>query len=371
MHRLRQYTWASLGMGPVMVLCAGVVDLGLVRHGLLTTVGLALALVVVFAQHTRYLRLVVRGTGPDGRWPEHLATFAVALASWGVVSASASGSGLWCLVPAAVIGHVVLLTPRPTRWYVVVVGTAATIAVAAACRGDFGLPGLLMTLIPVLTLVFTDVLSLWFWLLVQDLDRAHDTARALAVAEERLRFAADLHDIQGHHLQVIALKGELTERLIGRDDETARKHAGEIADLARTALEETRGVVQGYRRASLGTEITNAVGILAAAGITTSVEGDAGDVPAPLQPLFGALVREGTTNVLRHSSAQRCTVAISVREREVHVRLHNDGGAGRSTAEPGAGLAGLRERFAAVGGRVEAGATPDGFELAGRAGVGR
>ncbi|MET1071322.1 MAG: histidine kinase [Umezawaea sp.] len=371
MRRLRQYTWGSLGMGPVMVLAAGVADLGVTRHGLPTTIGLGLALAVVFAQHARYLRLAVLGTHPDSRWPEHLATFAVALASWGVVTASASNSGLWCMLPAAVIGHVALLQRPRTRWVLVAAGITATVVVGIAFGADYEVPDLVMNLISMLTLVCTEVLSLWFWRLVQDLDRARDTARALAVAEERLRFAADLHDIQGHHLQVIALKGELTERLIGRDDETARKHAGEIADLARTALAETRGVVQGYRRASLGTEITNAVGILAAAGITTSVEGDAGDVPAPLQPLFGALVREGTTNVLRHSSAQRCTVAISVLEREVHVRLHNDGGAGRSTAEAGSGLAGLRERFAAVGGRIEAGATADGFALAGRAGVDR
>lgn len=358
-------------MGPVMVLAAGVADLGAMSHGLPTTIALALALVVVFGQHARYLRLAVVGTRPSGRWPEHLATFAVALASWGVVTASASNSGLWCMLPAAVIGHVALLQRPRARWFVVAAGITATILVAVASGGDYGVPDLVMNLVAMLTLVFTEVLSLWFWGLVQDLDRAHDTAKALAVAEERLRFAADLHDIQGHHLQVIALKGELAERLIGRDDDTARKHAGEIADLARTALAETRGVVQGYRRASLGTEITNAVGILAAVGIETSVEGDAGDVPAPLQPLFGALVREGTTNVLRHSSAQRCTVAISVREREVHVRLRNDGGAGRSAAEAGSGLAGLRERFAAVGGRIDAGTTPDGFELAGRAGVDR
>jgi two-component system sensor histidine kinase DesK len=258
---------------------------------------------------------------------------------------------------------------------VVVLMTAFAVTIGGLSGGEDARPAMVLAAMMILALVFTDLIQLWIWELVVKQDQGRKTAEALAVAEERLRFAADLHDIQGHHLQAIALKGELAQRLIGRDDDKARQHAGEVAELARTALRETREVVQGYRRASLGTEITNAVGVLRAAGIETTVEGDAAGVPPPLQPLFGALVREGTTNVLRHSRARRCDVLIDVVDGQVCVRLRNDGvrvddagGAGGS----GAGLAGLRERFATVGGRVEVGPTdPEGFELVGRAGVGR
>jgi two-component system, NarL family, sensor histidine kinase DesK len=363
---LRYYTWFSLAMGPVIVVLGGVLDLIGGRYGVVRSTALALALAVVAVQHIRHLRLAMPGLPEDRRWLEHAATFAVALGSWAVVASGDPKSGLWSLVPAAVIAHVSLLTSGRERLGVVLAGTAATVAVGAAAGGGFRVGDVIGTVAIVGVLVFVDLTTMWFWRLVKELDRARDTAKALAVAEERLRFAADLHDIQGHNLQAIALKGELTERLIGRDDETARKLAAEIADLARTALAETREVVQGYRRAGLGTEIANAVGILEAVGITTTVVGDASEVPEPLQQLFGTLVREGTTNVLRHSKAERCTVVISVREKEVRVRLRNDGVTVDAGRPAGSGLAGLRERFATVGGTVDAGPTaPNGFELSG------
>jgi two-component system sensor histidine kinase DesK len=370
MGRLRRYTWWSLAVGPALVVVASLADLSSGRYGVVRSIFLVFAVIVVAVQHTRYLRLAMRGVPRDDhRWLEHLATFAVAGGAWAVMAAATPPNGLWSLLPAAVIAHVAVLTTGTARLVVVVGGTATTVVLGGVTNPDTQIADLIPVIFFVGVFVFADLAQMWFWHVVQELDQARDTAEALAIAEERLRFAADLHDIQGHHLQAIALKGELAERLIGRDDEAARKHAAEIAELARTALKETRAVVQGYRRASLGTELTNAVGILQAAGITTTVEGDAGDVPPPLQPLFGALVREGTTNVLRHSSAHRCAVVISVLDGQVRVRLHNDGVRGVSTTEPGAGLAGLRERFAAVGGRIDASATTDGFELSGEVGA--
>ncbi|MFE2756452.1 sensor histidine kinase [Actinosynnema sp. NPDC059335] len=263
--------------------------------------------------------------------------------------------------------------PARPRWPAAAVMSVLAVAAGGVFGGEDARPAMVLAVMMIIALLFADLAQLWIWQLVVRQEQGRRTAEALAVAEERLRFAADLHDVQGHHLQAIALKGELAQRLIGRDDEQARRHAGEVAELARTALRETREVVQGYRRASLGTEIANAVGVLRAAGIETTVEGDAARVPPPLQPLFGALVREGTTNVLRHSRARRCALVIDVAGDRVCVRVRNDGvpGAGEG-GEPGSGLAGLRERFAAVGGRVEAGsAGPEAFELVGRAGVGR
>ncbi|TCO54123.1 sensor histidine kinase [Actinocrispum wychmicini] len=203
------------------------------------------------------------------------------------------------------------------------------------------------------------------WHAVLTAERALATNAALAVAEERLRFAADLHDIQGHRLQAIALKGELVAELIGRDDQAARTHAAEIAELARNALAETRALVQGYRRVSLGIELTNAVGVLRAAGIDTEIDGDDLDVPQRLQPLFGALVREGTTNVLRHSHATRCAITVAMAGPAVEVRMRNDG-VRPPASDEGTGVAGLRERFGALGGQVRAGVLAgDQFELVG------
>ncbi|GAB2978387.1 sensor histidine kinase [Saccharothrix stipae] len=375
LSRLRRYTWWSVVTGGVVVGAGTALDLVVNGRDPVARPLLAVAVVVVIVQHTRYLHQAMNGLGRGANRPwEHAATFVVALAAWGAASADERFLMVWAALPALVVAHVAAILPAGRRWPVVAVMAVLTVAVGGLFSGEDAGQAVALAATMTAVLVFADVIQLWIWDMVVQHEQGRKTAEALAVAEERLRFAADLHDIQGHHLQAIALKGELAQRLIGRDDELARQHAGEVAELARTALKETREVVQGYRRASLGTEITNAVGVLRAAGIETTVEGDAAGVPPPLQPLFGALVREGTTNVLRHSRAQRCDVLIDVVDGLVCVRLRNDGVSADSAAanEAGAGLAGLRERFATVGGRVEAGTTnPEGFELVGRAGVGR
>lgn len=368
--RMRRYTWWLLASGPAAIVLLTALELGSRQYGIATGVLLGLATALVIAQHVRHLRLAMRGGNQRAQWVEHAVTLAVSLAVLAHVSYTWDNPTAWSLLPAVVIAHIAATTLRGVRWIVVGAGTALTLVANGAFRSDYQLRDALVPMLFIATFVFAELTQLWFWHLAQELDQARHTAQALAVAEERLRFAADLHDIQGHHLQAIALKGELAERLVGRDDDAARKQAGEIAELARTALRETREVVQGYRRASLGTEIANAVGIFEAAGIRSTIKGDAAEVPPPLQPLFGALVREGTTNVLRHSAAKRCEVVITVQDDEVHVRLRNDGVRGAEPTRGGSGLAGLRERFATVGGRIDAGAyDPDGFELAGRAGV--
>ncbi|MCE6999129.1 histidine kinase [Saccharothrix sp. S26] len=373
LNRLRHYTWWTVVAGGVVVCLGTVVDLFANGRGVPRSVLLAAAVAVVTVQHVRYMRQAMVGLGRgDGSPWEHAATFAVALAAWAATTGTGGFLPAWAMLPALVIAHVGAILPRRSRWPVVTVMAVLTVAVGGLTGGEDARLAMIMSALMIFVLVFADLAQLWIWDMAVRQDEARRTAEALAVAEERLRFAADLHDIQGHHLQAIALKGELAQRLIGRDDELARRHAGEVAELARTALKETREVVQGYRRASLGTEITNAVGVLRAAGIETTVSGDAAGVPPPLQPLFGALVREGTTNVLRHSRARRCDVLIDVVDGQVRVRLRNDGVPAGFEGESGAGLAGLRERFATVGGRVEAGPTPpEGFELVGKAGVGR
>jgi two-component system sensor histidine kinase DesK len=375
LSRLRRYTWWTVIAGGTVAALGTVADLFAHDRGVLQSVLLASAVAVVIVQHTRYMRRAMIGLGRgDGPPWEHAATFAVALVAWAVTSGTGGFMPAWAILPALVVAHVGAILPSRSRWPVVTVMAVLSIAVGGLFGGEDAGPAMLMAGVMVVALVVADLAQLWIWDMAVQQEQSRKTAEALAVAEERLRFAADLHDIQGHHLQAIALKGELAQRLIGRDDDLARQHAGEVAELARTALKETREVVQGYRRASLGTEIANAVGVLRAAGIETTVEGDAAGVPPPLQPLFGALVREGTTNVLRHSRARRCHVLIDVVEGQVCVRLRNDGVPAdfARADDAGAGLAGLRERFATVGGRVDGGPLdPEGFELVGKAGVGR
>ena len=221
-----------------------------------------------------------------------------------------------------------------------------------------------------LTFAALCIAQVWIWDVTLRLDQARANAAENAVLRERLRFAGDLHDIQGHQLQAIALKAQLAARLIGR-----RRRGRARARQRRPRRWRWR---RWPRRASssratgasgLATELANAVGILRAAGVDAAVEGTPEAVPVALQPLFGSLVREGATNLLRHTRAERCEIAVRARGRRGRGagRRRRRGARGRADGD-GSGVAGLRERFAAVGGRVEAAPlAAGGFVLSGRA----
>ncbi len=204
--------------------------------------------------------------------------------------------------------------------------------------------------------------------MVQELRAARDELARLAVAEERLRFARDLHDLLGHNLTLIALKSELAGQLANTAPERAAAEMRDVEQVARKALREVREAVAGYRQPTLASELAAAAEILAAAGIAFRTAGDAGPLPARVEAALGWTVREGITNVIRHSRARACTVTVSREANRIIVEVVDDGrgargqGEGPSPVESGGrnGLAGLAERVAAVGGRVEAGPRASG-----------
>lgn len=197
------------------------------------------------------------------------------------------------------------------------------------------------------------------WQLLVRLEGARRLEGELAVAEERLRFAADLHDIQGHHLQVIALESELASRLAASHPAAAAAHMTEAEGQARQALADTRRIVQGYRKASLAAELSNATRVLAAAGIDGRLGRDAqdaaNDVAEPGRHLLGLVVREATTNVLRHSTADQARLALTVEGDTARLEVANNGATatGEAARRDGTGLATLAERLHAAGGTLE------------------
>lgn len=210
--------------------------------------------------------------------------------------------------------------------------------------------------------------SLWWWEIVVTLDRHRSVAAELAVAEERLRFASDLHDIQGHHLQVIALKSELAERLLAVDPEAAREHVHETRLIAKQALEETRSLVAGYREVDLAAELENAREVLTAAGADCTLQVDALPADAEVRRVFALVVREATTNILRHSAATRASIRLATTVDGSTLEMSNNAmvpvtdAGGRAASS---GLTGLQDRVAAVGGQLDttADAAGDRFEL--------
>ncbi len=195
------------------------------------------------------------------------------------------------------------------------------------------------------------------------LDAARQEIARLAVAAERNRFARDLHDLLGHSLTVVAVKAELAGRLVEIAPERATAEIADIQRLTREALADVRSAVGGYREVTLAAELVRARSALDAAEIEpelpiTSVDA----VPEAKQELFGWVVREGVTNVVRHSGAKRCWITLT----PTSVEIDDDGaGPGLAAAEGvGHGLAGLRERVSAVDGTVSVGrSSKGGFAL--------
>jgi two-component system sensor histidine kinase DesK len=193
--------------------------------------------------------------------------------------------------------------------------------------------------------------------------RAEERNARLAVVDERNRIARDLHDLLGHSLSVIAVKAQLAERLLERErPEEAMAEIRDVRGVARDALHEVRHVVDGYRRRPLAAEVASARAALEAGGVRVRTALPEQPVPQRAEDVVAFVVREGSTNVLRHAGARTCTITVR-REPDAVVTTVTDDGAGiarprvlrpddRRPGE-GHGLAGLAERTAAVGGRVE------------------
>jgi two-component system sensor histidine kinase DesK len=206
--------------------------------------------------------------------------------------------------------------------------------------------------------------SVWSLRLIWELDRARDAQARLAVAEERLRFARDMHDVLGRNLAVIAVTSDLAAQLAPRTSDAAAERMLEVRQVAHDSMRELRAVVGGYRSADLDAELAGARALLASAGVRARVIGDGKVLPPEAQEALAWAVREGVTNMIRHSDASTATVELTVpptsTEQTAVLTITNDGVRDAAPLRPGHGLTGLRERLAGVGGRLETTTLPTG-----------
>jgi two-component system sensor histidine kinase DesK len=210
--------------------------------------------------------------------------------------------------------------------------------------------------------------SVWVLDLVREMERTRGVQLQLAVAEERLRFSRDLHDVMGRNLSAIAVKSQLAGELVRRGRPEAAEEVAGVSRLAEESLREVREVVRGHRSTDLTGELAGARSVLRAAGVTCTVHGeDAGaTLPREGQTAFGWVVREAVTNVLRHSQATSCTITLDVTGGKAELEVVNDGvpaGTHRPDGRPGTGLTGLGERLTAAGGSLETRLVGDSFVL--------
>ena len=199
---------------------------------------------------------------------------------------------------------------------------------------------------------------------VAELRRTRQELARVAVAEERERFSRDLHDLLGHTLSVMVVKAQAVRRLAGRDPDAAAAHAADIEQIGRRALVDVRQAVDAMRAPSLADELEGVRRALDAAGIATTVDWTAGQPSDRADEVLAWALREGATNVLRHSGASVCRIQLVDRDGRIELSITDDG-VGTPvppTVRPG-GLTGLRDRLASAGGDLSIERPDAGFRL--------
>lgn len=325
-------------------------------------VGVTVAAVLATVVAAMLLRMMLRRTLCPGERPLGLflpSLVLLAVAMWILLP----GAGA-LLMAATWWGTVALAVPR--GWSA---GAGAVLLGLAwlhmALTGDSGpLSPPFTTLLAIglaWGVLFGNTVNLRLWDLSREVVAGQRARARLAAGEERLRIARDIHDLLGHSLSGIAVRSELAARLTEIDPGRAAGEMFTVQDEARRALREVRSTVSGYRDADLAEELEGAREVLNASGTRLTVRGEIDEVPEHLRSVAAWVVREGATNVVRHSTARHCDVLLDQSDTSLDLRIRNDGavpdaGEGRG----GSGILGLTHRVVAAGGTLTAGPEGEG-----------
>ncbi|WP_330270090.1 histidine kinase [Lentzea sp. NBC_00516] len=264
----------------------------------------------------------------------------------------------WGGMPGFLAGSCLLVLPGRVRWFVFVGVALANAATKAGPGIQLGLLAYAVAASLVAGLVVYGLSRLPS--LVKQLETARSDLADLAVSQERLRFARDLHDLLGFSLSAITLKVELARKLIGERTDHALRELAEILGIAREALTDVRAVASSYRELSLADEIESARSVLTAAGVTATINVNGTELSPRSRTALATVLREGVTNLLRHSEASCCSITIDGDGRMASIDIVNDGAPAETRTDRGSGLANLATRTGAVGGSLLAQSSADG-----------
>jgi two-component system sensor histidine kinase DesK len=320
-----------------------------------STLGHALTIAAAAVFVAAYVTLVA--SWRHRPWHHRQMGLAVAMVAMAIALTLGSGPG-WGFLFTYCAAVIAMLFASDIAW----LGVIGCAALAAGCSAIAGASGGSVITYAVTALGIGLLMVLMRDLRVrnEELVAARAELARVAVAQERERFARDLHDLLGHTLSVITLKAELAGRLLPGQPEPAAREVHEIEQVAREALSEVRDAVSGYRQPTLDRELAGARMALSAAGIEAQIKHSEPTLTPDVEAVLAWAVREGATNVIRHSGASHCTIRVLAGLSEASVEVTDSGTLGLGEAVAGNGLAGLRERAQALGGSVAAGALPEG-----------
>lgn len=334
-RRLRGAVFAALWLTPLAGTLVQVVQSRqwLAAAGLIGFIGLYLTTVVV---------AFARQAAEPSRGDQLLLALTAAVGAGLMIAYAGGETGWWGIsIYLTAAGAAIYRPPKGVFWIVGVVAFLVALGIVDGRSGtDIAENAFSLLLAGAVVLLMRQAMRL-----IRELRRTRGELARSAVEQERLRFARDLHDLLGHSLSLIVVKAELTRRLAQRDPAAAAQEAGEIEAIGRQALAEVRQTVSGYRTLSFAGELDRAKEALADAGIEAVVRTDGPPLPSTLDDAFAWVVREGTTNVIRHSGASSCVIARTGTKLEIR-----DDGKGAAGKVRGNGLRGLEERMAGVGG---------------------
>ncbi|MFJ9445121.1 sensor histidine kinase [Kitasatospora sp. NPDC101235] len=309
-------------------------------------------------------------------WSFHTDRLSLGLRCWlcGFLAVSATALPLvldekWIVSMPYLAAAVSLSVPERLLFTSVAAPVLLAMVVARRVEPSETIPAIVMTLAAGLAVAtYRRMLTL-----IADLRSTRLRLAGQAVVEERLRIARDLHDLLGHTLLNIVLKAEYIRRVQRRAPEPGNPHsadvlaeAEEIERIGREAIEHVRQAVTGYREHAMTAAIDSARSCLTDAGISVRIRSEATPLPSAVESAFSWVIREGVTNIVRHSGADHCDITVGLvgGMAELEVRDNGTGPVRPPQGAGGNGLAGLSERVALLGGRLSAGSGPaGGFRL--------
>lgn len=332
-------------MGSVILAIAPLSVIGVVLTSTSWWEALFLALTLLFTT------TLIKEWRLDGYTPRavFLFVFAGAAYLYGAFSANSPIS----FMPFALVGALLVMKVRANRvWAVILLAIGVAALGAAALLTNPLTPALVVqfVVIPafgtlyIAAVVFVGELA---WRLVREAERAKEIESALTIAEERTRFAGDLHDIQGQSLHVIKLKAVLAQRLLKDDPMRADAELAEIRQLVDDTIAKTRELTYARYEIDLIAELENTRALAEASGMRVNIHADLGGDVEP-HPLLAHTLREATTNLLRHADPTWVTITAS----PVGVEIANDGVPVGNEIHP-RGLARLARRITDAGGELD------------------